>query len=283
MYNIDSQIEILEKHIRRDEERGKFENGFFWILIRGHSLTKNKTAKTTITDSSDIVEFEESIDLLKEEIEAAASAGESRMHIRFYSNERMTQEVAVKKITIKESRSSSLTGFGGGNNAMIGSLFSANIEQMKEVRKIEKTFSDKENARVIAELKAELEAERENKKSTFQQISESISGYVKTPEGIGQVMETIQSLTGLVQMFKSPSGAMAGFGDGTGTAAAAAAQELDSNSLKWLSIKEQLEKHYNGDVIQLGAILGFYAEHEKEQFSGIIQRMAIECENYKNG
>lgn len=280
MTNIDSQIEGVEKFIERLSEKDSFPNGVFWALMRNSAFSKNRTARDTLAVNGDVGELEESLSLLADEVRLASEAGESIMHVRLYTDEKLTNLVGNRKYRIKEQKTDTgifgISGAGASGN-LAGFLIQSNQQALGQIHEAKTDLVTERLNRKIEDLESELDFERNNKESFLEKLGNSVSGYVETKEGIGKILETVDTVAGLIRLFKTGN-SLGNIPTGTSQTAKEHGISLTEDQAKWLKVADELEKVYDGNIFQLAAILLFHKTHFSSKFDKIIAGMAQECE-----
>lgn len=189
MASFEQQINNLQRRFMRLAETPKYHEGIWWVLMRGHGTTKEKSTGLTIYRNAEAGDADSSLELLVEEIRSEYENGEKRLHVRIFPTPSTRGEFDTVKLDFtgisSESNSSSSSSLGGiktsDSLSFLGSMVQMNNAASQQLQQ-QLHEKDLELERLRAEQRErELEARIESIESSQKTFLDRLEGFMSSP------------------------------------------------------------------------------------------------------
>lgn len=215
MATFEQQVSNLSRRFMRLAESPKYNEGIWWVLMRGHGTTKEKNTGLTIYRNAETGDADGSLELLLEEIGSEYQNGEKRLHVRIYPTAATRGEYDTIKLDftgVSSAAPESSTGLAGiktnDSLAFLGSMVQMNNAASESLRQ-QLHEKDLELERLRAEQRErELEARIESIENGQRTFLDRLEGFMQSPivDKLGQIaLQVVAARQG-----QSPAAAMAG-------------------------------------------------------------------------
>lgn len=189
MATFEQQINNLSRRFMRLAETPKYHEGIWWVLMRGHGTTKEKSTGLTVYRNAEAGDADSSLELLTEEVRSEYENGEKRLHVRIYPTSATRGEYDTVKLdftgvspTASESNGSGLAGIKTSDSlSFLGSMVQMNNAASQQLQQ-QLHEKDLELERLRAEQRErELEARIESIESSQKTFLDRLEGFMSSP------------------------------------------------------------------------------------------------------